>query len=80
MTDHSHPHAAETRNAPHRQHAHQHGHGHDHHHHGQPDAPPVNLTPRATFFALSAIQRLGYAMPLIALLWLGLFWAMQAGG
>jgi len=53
-------------------------HDHAHHHVGHPrlqGAPRIE--PRLSLIALSGLQRLGLALPVIGLLWLLTFWAMS---
>jgi hypothetical protein len=55
----------------------------DHHHHGQPHHhhheghahPPATAHP--SILRMSALERLGLAAGLIALLWVAAFWAMR---
>ena len=49
-------------------------HGHHHHHPGHVH-PPASVHP--SILRLSALQRLGFAAALIALVWAATFWAMQ---
>jgi hypothetical protein len=51
-----------------------HSHGHSHHHPGQ-GHPPVTAHP--SILRMSALERLGFAAVLIALLWAAAFWAMR---
>jgi hypothetical protein len=51
-----------------------HGHAHQHHHPGQAH-PPASVSP--SILRLSALERLGFAAGLIALLWAAAFWAMR---
>jgi cobalt-zinc-cadmium efflux system protein len=53
-----------------------HHHGHHHHHHGPGHAHPP-ATARPSILRMSALQRLGFAAALIALLWACAFWAMR---
>lgn len=65
-------------------HGHVHGHNHVHgaahggHHHSVAisSAGRIIHQPAFSLFALSALQRLLMALPVIALLWLAAFWAM----
>jgi len=50
-------------------------HGHHHHHHPGHTHPPAGVAP--SILRLSALQRLGFAAGLIALLWAASFWAMR---
>jgi hypothetical protein len=50
-------------------------HGHHHHHHPGHVHPPASVHP--SILRLSALQRLGFAAALIALVWAATFWAMQ---
>ena len=50
-------------------------HGHHHHHHPGHVHPPASVLP--SILRLSALQRLGFAAALIALVWAATFWAMQ---
>ena len=50
-------------------------HGHHHHHHPGDAHPPASVHP--SILRLSALQRLGFAAGLIALLWAAAFWAMR---
>jgi hypothetical protein len=50
-------------------------HGHHHHHHPGHAHPPAGVAP--SILRLSALQRLGFAAGLIALLWAAAFWAMR---
>ncbi len=50
-------------------------HGHHHHHHPGHLHPPATLNP--SILRLSALERLGIATGLIALLWAAAFWAMR---
>ena len=50
-------------------------HGHHHHHHPGHAHPPASVAP--SVLRLSALQRLGFAAGLIALLWAAAFWAMR---
>jgi hypothetical protein len=53
-----------------------HGHPHEHrHHHPGHLHPPASVHP--SILRLSALQRLGVAAGLIALVWLATLWAMQ---
>ena len=54
-----------------------HHHGHDDHHHHHPGNahPPAAL--RASILRLSATQRLGVAVGVMAVLWLAALWAMR---
>lgn len=61
----------------HAHHGHVHHHAHHHtgeHHHTQ--ASP-RIEPRLSLIALSGLQRLGLALPVIGVLWLLTFWAMS---
>jgi hypothetical protein len=49
--------------------------GTHHHHHPGHVHPPASLHP--SILRLSALQRLGFAAGLIALLWAAALWAMQ---
>ena len=49
--------------------------GHHHHHHPGHAHPPAGIAP--SILRLSALQRLGFAVGLIALLWAAAFWAMR---
>lgn len=69
MSDHGHHH----HHHGHHHHGHHH-HGHHHHHAGHAH-PPAAVRP--SILRLSALQRLGIAGGLIALLWLAAFWAMR---
>jgi hypothetical protein len=53
-----------------------HHHGHHHHHHGPGHAHPP-ATARPSILRMSALERLGFAAALIALLWASAFWAMR---
>lgn len=49
---------------------------HHHHHHPQGEAhPPAAVAP--SILRLSAGQRLGMALALIAVIWAAVFWAMR---
>lgn len=49
---------------------------HHHHHHPQGEAhPPAAIAP--SILRLSAAQRLGMALALIAVIWAAVFWAMR---
>jgi hypothetical protein len=50
-----------------------HHHHHDHHHPGRAH-PPASVHP--SILRLSALERLGVAAGLIALLWAAAYWAM----
>jgi hypothetical protein len=53
-----------------------HGHRGHHHHHDPGHAhPPAGIAP--SILRLSALERLGVAAALIALLWAAVFWAMR---
>ena len=54
-----------------------HHHGHDDHHHHHPGHahPPAAL--QVSILRLSAPQRLGVAVGVMAVLWLAAFWAMR---
>jgi hypothetical protein len=52
-----------------------HHHGHHHHHHDGDMHPPA--TARASILRMSALERVGFAAGLIALLWAAAFWAMR---
>jgi hypothetical protein len=54
---------------------HRHDHGTHHHHHPGHVHPPASVHP--SILRLSALQRLGFAAALIALVWAATFWAMQ---
>ena len=54
----------------HHHHGH-HGHGGHHDHHPAPTAPPVSL------LRMSLAERLGWATGALALIWVGVFWAMR---
>jgi hypothetical protein len=54
----------------HRHHAHSH-----HHHHPDQGHPPAAV--HASILRLSALQRLGFAAALIALVWAAVFWATR---
>jgi hypothetical protein len=54
---------------------HHHHQGHHHHHHEGHAHPPATV--HASILRMSALQRLGFAAGLIALLWVAAFWAMQ---
>ena len=47
----------------------------DHHHHPGHIHPPASLHP--SILRLSALQRLGFAAVLIAVLWSAVLWAMR---
>jgi hypothetical protein len=53
----------------------------DHHHHGHHHHDPSHAHPPATarpsILRMSALERLGFAAGLIALLWASAFWAMR---
>jgi hypothetical protein len=51
-----------------------HPHGHQHHHPEQ-GHPPATAHP--SILRMSALERLGFAAVLIALLWAAAFWAMR---
>ena len=51
-----------------------HHHDHGHHHEGHAH-PPATAHP--SILRMSALERLGLAAGLIALLWLAAFWAMR---
>jgi hypothetical protein len=62
-------------------HGHHDGHAHGHHHHHHDHAPPRARSvaaPRArrSMFLASALERLGIAVVLVALIWAGIFWAI----
>lgn len=48
---------------------------HHHHHHAGHVHPPAQVHP--SILRLSALQRLGFAAGLIALIWLAVAWAMR---
>ena len=50
-------------------------HGHHHHHHPGHLHPPASVNP--SILRLSALQRLGIAAGLIAVLWAAAFWVMR---
>jgi hypothetical protein len=53
-----------------------HGHHHPHrHNHSGHVHPPASVHP--SILRLSALQRLGFAVVLIALIWAAAFWAMR---
>jgi hypothetical protein len=52
----------------------EHDHIH-HHHHPGPVHPPASV--HLSILRLSALQRLGFAAALIAILWIAAFWAMR---
>jgi hypothetical protein len=52
-----------------------HHHGHHQHHHQGHAHPPA--TARASILRMSALERLGFAAGLIALIWAAAFWAMR---
>ena len=52
-----------------------HDHGHHHHHHEGHAHPPATV--HASILRMSALERLGFAAGLIALLWIAAFWAMR---
>jgi hypothetical protein len=54
---------------------HDHAGHHHHHHHPGHVHPPASVHP--SILRLSALQRLGFAAGLIALVWVAAFWAMQ---
>jgi hypothetical protein len=50
-------------------------HGHHHHHHPGGVHPPASVHP--SILRMSVLQRLGFAVGLIALVWIAAFWAMR---
>jgi hypothetical protein len=50
-------------------------HGHHHHHDPGHAHPPAGVAP--SILRLSALERLGVAAGLIALLWAAAFWALR---
>ena len=50
-------------------------HGHHHHHDPAHAHPPARVAP--SILRLSALERLGVAATLIALLWAATFWALR---
>jgi hypothetical protein len=55
--------------------AHDHGHGHSHEH-GHAHDPSLIRPPGFSLLRLSALARLGGALALSAVLWLGVWWAL----
>jgi hypothetical protein len=50
-------------------------HGHHHHHHPGHVHPPASVHP--SILRMSVLQRLSFAVGLIALVWAAAFWAMR---
>jgi hypothetical protein len=54
---------------------HSHSHSHHHHHHTGHVHPPVSIHP--SILRISAVQRVGFAAVLIAVIWAAAFWTIK---